>query len=73
VECDWWDYYIFMPDQGQQKESEKARALDRVVADAIQISERFSAKPVFGPTGKGYLKSEGVKPLKKLKKQGEDR
>jgi hypothetical protein len=62
-----------MPDQGQKKDSSKSEAIDRVVADAIEISERFSAQPVFGPTGKGYLKSEGVKPLKDLKKQGEDR
>ena len=63
-----------MPDQGQKKDRSEAEALDRVVADAIEISDRFSAKPVFGPTGKGYLKSQGVKPLKDLKKkQGEDR
>ena len=62
-----------MPEQGEKKDRSKSDALDRVVADAIEISERFSAKPVFGPTGKGYLKSEGVKPLKELKKQGEDR
>lgn len=62
-----------MSDSGREKDRSKSEALDRVVADAIEISERFSAKPVFGPTGRGYLKSEGVKPLKDLKKQREDR
>lgn len=39
----------------------------RVLADSLAIQDRFSAEPVFGPTGKGFLKSEGVQPLQDLK------
>lgn len=38
-----------------------------VVKDGLAIQERFSAEPVYGPTGKGELKSEGVETLSKIK------
>jgi len=33
----------------------------RVLGDALGIQERFAAEPVYARTGKGYLKSVGVK------------
>ncbi len=35
--------------------------------DALRIQHRFVAEPVFAKTGRGYLKSEGVKTLQKIK------
>lgn len=39
----------------------------RVLADALSIQDRFAAEPVYARTGKGFLKSDGVAALKKLK------
>jgi hypothetical protein len=39
----------------------------RVLADSLSIQDRFSAEPVFARTGKGFLKSEGVRPLQEIK------
>lgn len=48
----------------------------RVMADALAIQDRFAAEPVYAKTGKGYLKSEGVEELRRLKayqKQSEEK
>ena len=39
----------------------------RVLKDALEIQDRFSAEPVYAKTGKGYLKSAGVENLHKTK------
>lgn len=39
----------------------------RVLADSLAIQDRFSAEPIYARTGKGFLKSEGVKPLQEIK------
>ena len=39
----------------------------RVMADALAIQDRFAAEPVYAMTGKGYLKSEGVGELQRIK------
>ncbi|NQW99502.1 hypothetical protein HQ447_02500 [bacterium] len=39
----------------------------RVMADALAIQHRFAAEPVYAKTGKGFLKSEGVEELQRLK------
>jgi citrate lyase synthetase len=39
----------------------------RVMADALAIQHRFAAEPVYAKTGKGYLKSEGVEELQRIK------
>jgi len=41
----------------------------RVLADSLEIQDRFSAEPVYAKTGKGYLKSAGVEELKKIKEE----
>ena len=38
-----------------------------VMAEALAIQDRFSAEPIYAKTGKGYLKSVGVKELQALK------
>ena len=41
----------------------------RVLADSLSIQERFSAEPVFARTGKGFLKSEGVEGLERIRSE----
>ena len=41
----------------------------RVLADGLVIQDRFSAEPVYGQTGKGKLKSTGVKEVAKAKQK----
>lgn len=43
-----------------------------VLREGLAIQHRFSAAPVYAKTGKGYLKSEGVEELKRLKEAGRD-
>ena len=35
--------------------------------EALRIQDRFVAEPLFAKTGRGYLKSEGVSTLSKIK------
>ncbi len=35
--------------------------------EALRIQDRFVAEPLFARTGRGYLKSEGVATLQKIK------
>ena len=35
--------------------------------DALRIQDRFVAGPLFAKTGRGYLRSEGVATLQKIK------
>jgi hypothetical protein len=43
------------------------RNLRAAMKEALRIQERFVAEPVFGKTGRGYLKSEGVSTMQKIK------
>ena len=43
------------------------KLLRSVIREGLKIQERFCAAPVYAPTGKGYLKSEGVTALAKIK------
>jgi hypothetical protein len=38
-----------------------------LVAEGLRIQHRFSAEPVYAKTGKGYLRSEGVEELERIK------
>ncbi|MDB4459124.1 hypothetical protein N9059_00970 [bacterium] len=38
-----------------------------LMAEGLAMQDRFSAEPVYAKTGKGFLKSEGVKELQKVK------
>jgi hypothetical protein len=46
---------------------EQRKFLRRVIKDGLRIQHRFSAEPVLARTGKGYLKSEGVATLQRIK------
>jgi len=39
----------------------------RVMRDALSIQDRFSAEPVYARTGKGFLKSAGVREISRVK------
>ena len=41
--------------------------LKRAIKDGLRIQHRFAAEPVLARTGKGYLKSEGVATLQRIK------
>jgi len=41
--------------------------LRAAMKEALRIQDRFVAEPVFAKTGRGYLKSEGVATLQKIK------
>lgn len=44
-----------------------------ILREGLAIQGRFSSKPVFGPTGRGYLKSAGVKEIAEAKKAARGR
>jgi len=46
---------------------EQRRILKRCIKDGLRIQHRFKAEPVLKLTGKGYLESEGVGTLQKIK------
>jgi hypothetical protein len=41
--------------------------LKRMIKDGLRIQHRFAAEPILARTGKGYLKSEGVTTLQRIK------
>jgi hypothetical protein len=41
--------------------------LRAAMSEALRIQGRFVAEPVFAKTGQGYLKSEGVRTMHKIK------
>jgi hypothetical protein len=41
--------------------------LKRTMKDALRVQDRFAAEPVLARTGKGYMKSEGVTTLQRIK------
>ena len=43
-----------------------------LMEEGLKMQDRFSAEPIYAKTGKGYLKSKGVKELTAIKKQKQD-
>jgi hypothetical protein len=41
--------------------------LQAAMREALRIQDRFVAEPLFAKTGRGYLKSEGVSTIAKIK------
>ena len=59
-----------LPDiPGVDPELLKDPVFRRVLEDALDIQERFSAEPIYARTGIGYLKSAGVAEIKAVKEQ----
>jgi len=48
-------------------DSKVQRNLRSAMKEALRIQDRFIAEPLFAKTGRGYLKSEGVSTLQKIK------
>jgi hypothetical protein len=46
---------------------EQRKRLKRIMKDGLKIQDRFAAEPVYARTGKGFLKSEGVETLRRIK------
>lgn len=46
---------------------EEAKFLKAAVRNGLRMQHRFLAEPVLAKTGKGYLKSEGVETLQRIK------
>ncbi len=46
---------------------DQSKRLKRLMKDALRIQDRFAAEPVLARTGKGFLKSEGVGTLQRIK------
>jgi hypothetical protein len=46
---------------------DQSQRLKRIMKDALRIQHRFAAEPVLARTGKGFLKSEGVGTLQRIK------
>ena len=47
--------------------SQVQKNLREAMREALRIQDRFVAEPPFAKTGRGYLKSEGVATLQKIK------
>ena len=47
--------------------SQVQKNLRDAMREALRIQDRFVAEPLFAKTGRGYLKSEGVATLQKIK------
>jgi hypothetical protein len=43
------------------------KKLRAAMREALRIQDRFVAEPLFAKTGQGYLRSEGVATLQKIK------
>jgi hypothetical protein len=42
-----------------------------LMAEGLAMQDRFKAEPVFAKTGRGFLESEGVEELQRLKASAE--
>jgi hypothetical protein len=47
--------------------TEEAKFLKAAIRNGLRMQHRFVAEPVLAKTGKGYLKSEGVDTLQRIK------
>jgi len=47
--------------------SQVQKNLREAMKEALRIQDRFIAEPLFAKTGRGYMKSEGVATLQKIK------
>ncbi len=56
------DYFLRMATASQVQKTLRA-----AMKEALRIQDRFVAEPLFAKTGRGYLKSEGVATLHKIK------
>jgi hypothetical protein len=62
-----FQFAILTPDDYLGGMTESQKRLKRIMKDALRIQDRFAAEPVLARTGRGYLKSEGVATLQRIK------
>ncbi len=48
---------------------EQQKALDAAVAEGLAIQHKFRPEPLYKHTGKGYMKSNGVAEIARLKEE----
>lgn len=48
---------------------EQQKALDAAVAEGLAIQHKFRPEPLYKLTGKGYMKSDGVAEIARLKEE----
>ncbi len=48
---------------------EQQAAIDAAIAEGLAIQHKFRPEPLYKYTGKGYMKSDGVAELQKIKEQ----
>jgi hypothetical protein len=48
-------------------ETQVQKNLQAAMREALRIQDRFVPEPLFSQTGRGYLKSEGVSTLQRIK------
>ncbi|MBI3415744.1 MAG: hypothetical protein HY043_10590 [Verrucomicrobia bacterium] len=58
---------------GAQRDATKVDVVKLALEESMGMVDRFSAEPVFGRTGRGYLKSAGVSELQQLKEEHKPR
>jgi hypothetical protein len=58
---------------GAQPDAAKVDLVELALQESLSTVDRFSAEPVFGRTGRGYLKSTGVSELQQLKDEHKPR
>jgi hypothetical protein len=69
VAVETWVWYFKLMNETVDPKLLNNPLFQRVLADALAIQDRFAAEPVYAKTGKGYLKSEGVAELQRIKEE----
>ena len=49
--------------------AKQQKALDAAVAEGLAIQHKFRPEPLYKLTGKGYMKSDGVAEIARLKEE----
>ena len=53
--------------EGEKPDFAKDPLFQEILREGLAIQDRFSAEPVYARTGKGYLKSVGVREMEEAK------
>lgn len=54
---------------GRKLTPERQKALDAAVAEGLSIQHKFKPEPFYKLTGKGYMKSDGVEEIRRIKEE----
>jgi hypothetical protein len=53
----------------QEFTPKQQKALDDAIAEGLAIQHKFRPEPLYKQTGKGYMKSDGVAEIARLKEE----